>query len=684
MANTVAGSFSIEYSTEQLADEVVCSFTNPDTGWERDVVRVVAPGVTSPAISRTLDLVGCTNKDEAGQDANLYIAANYLRARKYRWQMDFEAMPISRGEVGVLAQDLASLDTSGRLAQGTTSTVLQIDRGVILPSTGGYVTVVKPDGTMVTKPVAGGSGVEVFQLTLTSALSFDPGADANFLPHDYKFLFGTSTVPGRRVKIEGIRPVDESTVEFTAVDETADYYASATKGYTYIPPASKFGVAAVTALTLTEDGVRAGAGYLVKVTATWNAEGDYSSADVRYSVNGGEWIYAARDSRETLVDFIVPDFSTVVFQVLAKTSLGTLGNFATASVTKTIDFAGQAVPNNITGFVLSGDGTFAWDPAPEVDVVGYKIRFHYGENRSFGDAASLHEGVLPYSPKKFDALPFGVCTFFLTAVDAAGLESATPAVIVRDLGDPAIDNIVETLDLDALFYPGTLTGGAAAGGDLLANSANGFYGDDDAQFYGMSSNVFYETETFVAMTYESTPFCFPSKWAGSRMTLDYAIEGEAYAINYRQGSPDLFYGADGTQGDAFYGVTTDPFYGAPTAWKAWPGELYNDNGMYELQVVTNASPVQGAVRNLAVVVDVPDLDENVRLAVAVGGSRVPLSLDFGVVKSVQITLDQDPTSTAVSAEVVDRDASQGPLIQLLDAVKQSVTGLADVRVRGHA
>jgi predicted phage tail protein len=114
MANTVAGSFEIEYMTEQLADEVAISFDNPDLGYARDTVRV-PPGLASPALSRTIDTVGCTSKTEAAQDGNLYLASNAYRARRYRWQMDFEGMPLSRGEVGTLAQDLAALDYTGGL-----------------------------------------------------------------------------------------------------------------------------------------------------------------------------------------------------------------------------------------------------------------------------------------------------------------------------------------------------------------------------------------------------------------------------------------------------------------------------------------------------------------------------------------------------------------------------------------
>lgn len=58
MANIKAGSFSIDYVSEKLADEIIINFINPDLDWQLDTVRALSPGTTIPENSVTLDIAG--------------------------------------------------------------------------------------------------------------------------------------------------------------------------------------------------------------------------------------------------------------------------------------------------------------------------------------------------------------------------------------------------------------------------------------------------------------------------------------------------------------------------------------------------------------------------------------------------------------------------------------------------
>jgi hypothetical protein len=810
MANTVAGSFEIEYMTEQLADEVVISFDNPDLGYARDTVRI-PPGLASPALSRTVDTVGCTSKTEAAQDGNLYLANNAYRARRYRWQMDFEGMPLSRGEVGTLAQDLAALDYTGRLAEGSTASVLQLCRAVVLPISGAFVTIFRPDGTAVTAQVLPGTGVETTQLSLVSALSFNPGADANHPPYDYKFVFGTSSLPGRKVKVESIRPVSESIVELTAVDETPDYYAAKDLPFTYTGP--RLGAAPVISdLQITEEGVRVAGGYMVKGTVTFNITGDYESCDIRVSINGSQWTSLANNSRVSSAEFIAADFSDVVVEVTAHGKPGARTAEGKATLTKTLDFAGESPPANVTQFTIDGR-TFRWRPVDDVDVKGYIIRFQYGQNLSFPDATRLHDGVLPYSPKTFDTLPTGFCTFFITAVDAADLESVTPAIVVTDLGDPETQNVVVRTDLRTASWPGSVTGGSNVAGDLLATGTTEFYGADAAPFYGADAADFYETEVYMQMVYTSNRLFFPLDWISYPLLVDFAIDGQSIAIEYRTSSENLIAnpgaetgttaswsvvegsGAvtastfDKTQGtysfklatpgakaggakaialvpgaqyavrvkvrgssaaasglyirmnesttypagdyvtsalrtsttdfaanvavtlgwtsydftytvpvgvnwgtisvynnssgvDVYYDEVTVRKLAVASDWRPWIGALTVQDRDYELRVTTSNSAIQGAIHQLAAVVDVPDVWENLlSVSIGVGGTRLPITQAYHAITNVQLTLQQ--VGTAVGVRIIDRNPTLGPLIETIDSTRTSVTGTIDAHIRGY-
>ena len=75
--NIRSGSFRVEYTGDQTADEVIVQFMNPET-WQTDEVRAVVPGVTMPSNPVTLQLEGCTDVGMAGREANLLAASQEI------------------------------------------------------------------------------------------------------------------------------------------------------------------------------------------------------------------------------------------------------------------------------------------------------------------------------------------------------------------------------------------------------------------------------------------------------------------------------------------------------------------------------------------------------------------------------------------------------------------------------
>lgn len=680
MSNIERGSFEIDYATDNLADEIVVSFINPELDWQQDTVRVTVPGVTSPVKTRTIQLFGCTNRAQAARAANLYAAANAYRNRRYRWRSDFEAMTVSRGDVLRLSHDLASYDYSGRFIEGGDASTLVLERAVPLYTGGSWIVIVKPDGSFGTYAVDGGAG-ESDTLTLASPLPFDPWADVDHPPYDYKWLYGATETPGRLVKIDAIRPLDETHVEVSAIDEDLNYYAAETNPYAYTPPRRIFNTGYTVAnLSVSDEGVRAAQGYVVRLTVSWDAGSDFAYADVRMSTNGATYQSLARNVHVREVQVLVDDGVSVAFEVTGYSSLGVLGQNTVLTTEHDVDFAAAAPPSRVPSFALDGM-TFRWGAVSDVDVVGYVIRYHYGENRSLDDATRLHEGLLPYSPKTFDVLPSGTVTFLIVAVDAAGLESATAAVVVKDIADPELANVVETIDFDADTYPGTLTGGALSGGDLLADSTVAMYNaDEDAAMYGADSDPFYATDLFSQMQYQTDEFSFPANWIGSSLVVQHEIEGDAIKLEYSQGSQEPMYGPDG---DPMYDADGDPMYAEDNDWRPWPGTIGFEGGIYALRVTTGQGPVQGAVRELAVLIDVPDVDEALEgVAIDAGGTRLVLTKTFDVIKNIQLTLEDDG-GAAITARYLDKDAALGPLVKCFNASNVATSGHVDAHVRGR-
>lgn len=680
MANIVAGSFEISYATAQLADEVIVSFINPDLDWQRDTVRCLVPGTVTPTRTRTLELFGCTDLDMAGRAGNLYAAQNAYRIRRYKWHADWEGMAASRGDVVALSHDLASYDYSGRLVEGSTASSLKLDRAVPLETGGAYIVIIKPDQTFDTYPVNGGSG-DSDTLTQTSALPFNPGTDADHPVFDYKYLYGPASTPGRLVKIDAIRPLDERTVELTAVDEADVFYAAEDADYVYTVPRPTYGGASISNLQVTETGIRVPPGYMVQLAVTWDAQADYSGAEVFAAVDGGPEL-SRGTTRGTRVDFIVADGAIAQIRVVAHGTLGRLSSTTTLTVTHETDFASAQAPADVSTFLISDD-VLSWLPVGDVDVAGYRVRFNYGRNASWSAATPLHEGLLTASPWQMPVRPAGAVTLLIKAVDVAAIESLNAAPIYTDLSDPVVEKVVETFDLDAAGYPGTLTGGTVSGGDLMASSTGKFWpaSDTGAFWPPTDDGHFWPAVVYGDMVYEAsvTP---TTTTTGATMTIAATVTAQRYTIEYRPQSQGKFWPA--SDSGSFWDNSADKFWPAAPDYRPWPGSLVvSEREPYDIRITTAGGGTQGVVSALTVSIDIPFVDESFAdLVIAAGGTRLPITGSYRGIDNVQVTLQNDGGS-AIGVRIEDKDASLGPLIKTINSAGTGVAGLVDATIRGY-
>jgi hypothetical protein len=315
-------------------------------------------------------------------------------------------------------------------------------------------------------------------------------------------------------------------------------------------------------------------------------------------------------------------------------------------------------------------------------VVGARIRFQYGNTDSWADAQPLHTGLLTASPYTPPALPPGLVSFMIVYVDAAGLESLTPARVIKDLGNPLVANVVETIDLKALGFLGTKTGGSVVAGNLVADDTGGLFWavDDTASFWGADAGVFWPVQNFKQMTYEDQ-FTPTAAGNGATLTLSFAVVGAPYSVEYRLNGPGAFWSADG---DTFWGADADVFWSAPGAYQSWAGQVPARNEPYDVRITTGFGPTQGVVSVLSAITDMPDIVErlnNITLAAGTG-TRLPITKTYRQIKNVNLTL-QDDGGTARSAKVIDKSATTGPLVQGIDATAAVVAAHVDATVQGY-
>ncbi len=422
MNNIRRNTFSVAYASQQLADEVVLRFINPDIDWQQDTVRATVPGVTSPARPVDVEVMGITDKAQAGKEANLIAATHAYRTRRITWESDFEGMVCSRGDVVTLSHDLTQWGYSGRLVAGTT-TVLQLDRKV--PFTSGqshYIGIRFPDGSYNIYDVVYQAG-SVDTITLGTALPSAPDSDPDHPPMDYTWVFEPTATPGKKVKIIDIKPLSDRHVRMTAIDEDDNYYLAELNAYTYLPGAvSGVQVPTISNLAVADTLVRAGAGFATSIIATWEVSGEFGGAKIRAGFDGGPLVDVGRTLSRRL-EFPGAESGTVTVEVTLFNLAGEYGPISKATLTHTIE-GKSALPQDVAGFSATQNGgvvVFKWFQVPDVDVSGYEIR--YGS--SYDDGTPVTE-VTKGTQITTAIIPPGDHTFYIKARDTSGNESANP------------------------------------------------------------------------------------------------------------------------------------------------------------------------------------------------------------------------------------------------------------------
>ncbi|WP_052877915.1 host specificity protein J [Chromobacterium subtsugae] len=435
-ANIRAGSFRIEYTNEQTADEVVVNFSNPAKGFELDQVRVAVPGTIAPTNPVTLDFVGCCDAGMAGREANLIAASQLYHRRRVSWETDFEGLVATRGDVVLLSHDLASWSYSGRLLGGSRGQLL-LDRAVPLGASG-WVGIRFPDGRYSTYRVKAGSGdSDTLQLRDLIPVSDAggplpvPDGSPDDVPYDWMWFYDNGAQPGRRVKIVDVKPSADG-IKFTAIDDRPEYYAAESGDFSSggpapsLPPALGF-------LRLSESSRVTGDGRRVAVvTAVWPPLRGAINYQLKWRRAGGAWSVQVVPDTASSWDVDPGPLEASVAAVFAD---GTLSAPALASLT----VQGHAVPPAAaTVFQAIGEAmqiTLRWAYPDRADLRGAQILASM-DGKSWSKLADV---AYPAASWVHMGIALGVeVRYQLVVVDSWGNASAPVSAKAQTVKDPAL------------------------------------------------------------------------------------------------------------------------------------------------------------------------------------------------------------------------------------------------------
>lgn len=270
----------------------------------------------------------------------------------------------------------------------------------------------------------------------------------------------------------------------------------------------------------------------------------------------------------------------------------------------------------------------------------------------------------------------------IKAIDTSGNESLAAATIVTNLGDPLVANVIDTIDLRAAGFPGVFDGQLSAG-DLVALTTNSIWSPNSGVplWSADDTSPMWDLIYYQALIYRTT-ITLNSSHIGAQMTIAHTLSGTAARIDYRRpaGGSALMYGDAGT---LMWSNDDDaPLRLNAPGWQPWPGTITAEIGDYEIRVSTAFSRTRGRIAALAVNIDVPDITEHLHNVNILGvGTRLPFTKTYHSIRAVHLTL-QDNASSAVTARVMDKNASLGPLVKCFDVVNAATTGQVDAIIQG--
>lgn len=453
MSNIIAGSFEVTYLTENLAEEIIVRYSNPDKDFIQDEVRVIVPGVDNPTRTSSVDLYGCANKAMAGKFANYLAAQQKYRTRRIKWDCDFEGFTSQRGDCVILSHDLTQWGYSGRIVEHNGNKIT-IDRRVPIGSDD-YIIIKRPDGEMlkykaVGESLAGSDELYVYGGYVNSgyivgddefdgttnilALDAEPDFQSGTMDMDHMWFFSPMETVGKKVKILSVQPQSESRIQIIATDEYEEFYEAWDGTWNEAPQSTLLlsGKPVISNLYLQESLYKKTAGIVSRVVASFSVSGFYDSIKIRYRFNGGEWVNDV--SLNTNYEFDAMQTGNVTVEVCPVSGI-TAGD----AVSKTINLYGLLMPPaNVTSFnaYASDSGIIVtFDPCPDVD-------WAYTEIRSGDDWANATPVVKALS-NKYSAgwLPAGIKKYHARNVDTTGNSSVEVASTSISISKPSSVNI---------------------------------------------------------------------------------------------------------------------------------------------------------------------------------------------------------------------------------------------------
>lgn len=668
----IFGEFEYSYTdVTSRYNDITVSFVNPELNWVVDRRRVYNDEYIAVNDRIPLDFVavGCTNVHEALRRAKYkMITANtetcmltFRTNRLGSFVRPFDVILVCDPEMGYGISGRVKTLAEDRLSI-TLRDAVYTEAGVPYK-----IKFILKDGTPFETELVNTAKGYNYVLNFADAIPEDELADKAVFTLEYSELIGTPR-PFRVVKvIEDDDNPDGYTIE--AININRNKWADAdnltdTDQIEYSTLPSPFNPPGPETVGFTERYIKDLTQFQITVNPQFNRGAyKYYAADHSFQVwsrlKGTLDAFQRRDllHGDTLVDHPAGLYE---FKVLGVSSYGYVSDLATAPISEFTVTNPKEPPHNIDWIRINRAEVYWGYTNPPDDFAGFKLRYHNQVGRTtWEDGIRPHDGIITHTNYYTNMIPASARVIMVRAIDDFDTESES-AIVFRDKGDIFADNLVDRFDyhIGSPIFNGTKVDCAVDDGKLKANSTGTTIYSNVPTAPMYDGGDFYEA-TYSEMYYYDT---FTSTVDGD-LIVEIDFEGNGYEIHVREvASPEL-------------------------PWEPVPERQLYPAGTYEFRLRLFGGPIRGIVNSLSMIIDAPDITEEIDDLVVSGTGliRVPLEKTYSVIRRVSVILQGggSPASTAVSYRVLDKDPVLGPEIETLDAAGSRTSALVDVTIKGY-
>lgn len=634
------------YKYEKLLTDIPHAFRvkfwNEDKDYREDERMVYDDGYHAGNATKfeELSLPGITSSDLAWKHGRYHIAAARLRPERHMFNVDFENLVCTRGDLVLFQQDVISVGlVSCRVKSYETDagdvniTQVTVDAECTMATGTDYcLRVRKENGTSIVIPIATNDGVH-------TELEVDgdwPNIAANIPDIGALAMFGESENESIELVVKDIRPIGDLSAELTCVPHAPEIYdadtgaipefeTNITGEVTLSPPAIKTIRTGVDLVVFKTDDYEPRSEIILRQPSDFSAN-TVIQAQTR-AENTDEWVWnpvnGITRSSIILSDFVEGDYYDFRVRFNDPADLPSEWQYSN----NRLIVGTTAPPSNVDNFLINiiGDQAYlSWDRVTDVDLSHYVLRF---SSQVSGAGWASSTGLI----NRIDAgavaitAPAMVGTYLIKAVGAGGRESETASTIVTNVAALTRFNVVETITEDPAFS-GTKTGCEVDGSDRLIMSGNPNAGDFSA--YDFAGNV------DLGAVYTS------------RVSVDLVVSGISLTINVFERADwfeaaDFFGNVAEKYGVVVYLKTTNDDPAVTPEWSEWKKLVVGDYSAraYQFKAILSSyeTGIIAAVSQLSVHVDMPD--------------RV-IAEDDLIVPNTGLTITFDPQYKALSGVAV--------------------------------